>query len=528
MTRAHSVLGWWLGVGAASFLALFLAYPLTVILWHSIDDLGALLRAASNPYYRERLWFTTYQALLSTGLTVILALPAGLLLGRYDFAGKRLLRSALTIPFVMPTVVVAIGFLALMGPRGLIGFDLRGSFGIILFAHVFYNYAVVVRIVSSFLETLTPRLREAAALLGAGPWRVLFRITLPLAWPAILAAATLVFIFCFTSFGVILILAPQPAFATLEIEIYRLTARLLQLDTAAVLVLAQLLVIALFARIYTRLQARLALPLASHTLPLASPKGWAKLQLGLNISIAILLILSPLLALTYQAFWPSGGLFPELKSFRSLADTPRTIGFAGAGQAILNSLRFATASTLLALFVGFSFAYAVVRAGWRWLDNLSLLPLATSAVTLGFGYLLVFPQLTVSAWGITLAHALIGFPFVTRALLPALRSLSPTLLQAARTLGASPTRILLRIELPLLLPAFITAASFAFAISMGEFGATLVITRPEYATLPMAIFDRLGRPGAANYGSALALSVILMAITGGVMLLLERFGRSEL
>ncbi|NIV39886.1 MAG: ABC transporter permease subunit, partial [Anaerolineae bacterium] len=165
--------------------------------------------------------------------------------------------------------------------------------------------------------------------------------------------------------------------------------------------------------------------------------------------------------MTYQAFWPSGGLFPELKSFRSLADTPRTIGFAGAGQAILNSLRFATASTLLALFVGFSFAYAVVRAGWRWLDNLSLLPLATSAVTLGFGYLLVFPQLTVSAWGITLAHALIGFPFVTRALLPALRSLSPTLLQAARTLGASPTRILLRIELPLLVPAFITAASFA-------------------------------------------------------------------
>jgi thiamine transport system permease protein len=528
MTRAHSILSWWLGVAAASFLAIFLAYPLAVILWHSVDDLGALLRAANNPYYRERLWFTTWQALLSTGLTVVLALPAGLLMGRYDFAGKRLLRSALTIPFVMPTVVVAIGFLALVGPRGLAGIDLRGSLSIILFAHVFYNYAVVVRIVSSFLETVTPRLREAAELLGAGPWRTLFRITLPLAWPAILAAATLVFIFCFTSFGVILILAPQPAFATLEIEIYRLTARLLQLDTAAALVLAQLLVISLIGWLYTRLQARLALPLTSHTLKLPAPKGWARLQLSLNIAIATLLILSPLLALIYQAFWPSGSLLPTIENFRALADTPRTIGFAGAGQAIFNSLRFATVSTLLALVIGFSFAYAVVRGGWSWLDNLSLLPLATSAITLGFGYLLVFPQLTVSAWGITLAHALIGFPFVTRALLPGLRSMSPRLLQAARTLGSSPLRTLFRIELPLMLPSFVTAASFAFAISMGEFGATLVITRPEYATLPVAIFDRLGRPGAANYGSALALSVILMAVTGGVMLLLERFGRSEL
>ena len=166
--------------------------------------------------------------------------------------------------------------------------------------------------------------------------------------------------------------------------------------------------------------------------------------------------------------------------------------------------------------------------GWRWLDALSLLPLATSAVTLGFGYLLAFPGLAVSPWGYILAHTLLAFPFVARSLLPALRGLPPGPLEAARVLGATPLRTLRRVEMPLLLPSFVAAAAFAFAVSLGEFGATLVISRPEYATIPVAIFDRLGRPGAANYGAALALSVLLMAVTAGVMLLLERFGQSEL
>jgi thiamine transport system permease protein len=95
-------------------------------------------------------------------------------------------------------------------------------------------------------------------------------------------------------------------------------------------------------------------------------------------------------------------------------------------------------------------------------------------------------------------------------------------------LGASPVGLLFRVELPLLTPSLITAASFAFAISLGEFGATLVIQSERFATLPIAIADRLGRPGATNYGAALALSFILMSVTAAIMLLLERFeSRSE-
>ncbi len=512
------------GITALAFLLLFHVWPLLVILQRSLTSLDGVAGVLSDPWYLRLAGFTFGQALLSTVLTLLVGLPAAVLFARFDFPGKRLLRSAFTIPFVMPTVVAAMGFLALAGPRGITGINLQGTFLIILLAHVFYNSSLVVRIVGSYLEAVAPRLEQAAASLGATPLRVLVRLTLPLAWPAILAAAALVFVLTFTSFGVILILAPQ--YATLEVEIYRLTARLLQLETAAVLVLVQLLVVSLTTWLYTRWQARLAVPVTGAQLG-ATRAGPGQLLLIAAVLLPVAaLVLAPLVALVTQAFLPGG--VPSLQSFRQLAEARPSAMFPGAGRVVLNSLFFAASSMAVALFVGTCFAIAVVRAGWRWLDGISLLPLATSAVTLGFGYLLAWPELALSPVGLVLAHALIAFPFVTRSILPALRGIPLQVPQAAATLGASELSQLRRIDLPLLLPALLAASAFAFAISLGEFGASLVITRPEYATIPVAIFDRLGRPGAANYGSALALSLLLMGITAIVMLLLERSPRSEI
>ena len=516
-----------LGVAASAFLAVFFLLPLVVILGRSFHGAGALARVASNPFYWQRLGFTTGQALLSTVLTVALGLPGALLFARYAFFGKRVLNAAFTIPFVMPTVVAGIGFLALFGPRGLLGLDLRNTLWLVLLAHVFYNYAIVVRVVGGFLEGAAPRLLEAASTLGAGAWRATLRVSLPLAWPALLAAATLVFLFCFTSFGVILILAPAPRLATLEVEIYQLTAHLLELGQAAVLALAQLLVVSAVTLLYTRMQARLSLPLPARAEALPRPRGGARAVLGLNLVVAAALILTPLLALAFRALQGPGGRFPSLANLRIAAHPSAVIGFASLGLALRNSLLFATSSTVVALLIGFAFAYAVARGRWRVLDQISLLPLATSPITLGFGYLLAFPVLVAHPWGIPLAHALIAFPFVARSLLPALRGLDPAHGAAAATLGAGPWHTLWRVELPQLGPALLTAASFAFAVSMGEFGATLLLVRPEYATLPVAIYDRLGRPGAQHYGAAMALALVLMLVTGAVMTLLQRRGRSE-
>ncbi|MFO7544889.1 MAG: iron ABC transporter permease [Trueperaceae bacterium] len=521
------------GVLATGFLTAFLFVPLAWILWRSLgpgaaEGIGAALaRTLANPYYRERLAFTLGQALLSTLLTVALGLPSALLFSRYVFRGKRALTAAFTVPFVMPTVVAGIGFLALVGPRGITGIDLRDTLAVVLLAHVFFNYAVVARLVGSFLEGVAPRLEQAAATLGAGPWRSLVRVTLPLAVPATLASAVLVFLFCFTSFGVILILAPSARFATLEVEIYRLTARLLELDTAAVLVLAQLLVVGGASWVYTRLQSRVAVALAAGGGTRRRPSAGGRALLGVNLALAAALILAPLLALSLQALTAPTGAFPSLANLRAMLDAPPSIGYASLGRALTNSLTFALLSAGLALVVGLGFAYAVARGGWRALDTASLLPLATSPVTLGFGYLLAYPALATTFWGIPLAHALVAFPFVARTLLPALRAQPRSQLDAAALLGAGPVRTFVRVELPVLAPSLLTAAAFAFAISMGEFGASLLLVRPEYATLPVAIYDRLGRPGPLNFGAALGLSLVLMTVTALVMLVLQRRGRTE-
>lgn len=528
----RSPLGHLSGALATLFLVAFLAAPLGVMVARSLAPEGGeafgagLLATLTDPYYLGRVGFTLGQALLSTVLTVALGLPTALVLARYRFRGKRALTAAFTVPFVMPTVVAGIGFLALVGPRGALGVDLRNTLAIVLIAHVFYNFAVVARTVGGFLEGIAPRLEEAAATLGAAGWRVLWRVTLPLALPATLAAALLVFLFCFTSFGVIVILAPAARFATLEVEVYRLTARLLELDSAAALALVQLALMVGVGALYTRLQSRLAVALVpgDATRP---PRGGARLLVGGTLLVTGALVLAPLLTLAVRSLSSPGADWPSLGNYLRLLAPSATLGFAGLWPALRNSLIFALTSASLALFVGFLFAHAVARGGWRWLDQASLLPLATSPVTLAFGYLLTYPLLVSSAWGVPLAHALLAFPFVTRTLLPAYRAQPRALADAAATLGADPVRTLLRVELPLLRPAILTALAFAVAVSMGEFGATLLLVRPEYATLPVAIFDRLGRPGAANYGEALALAVVLMALTAVVMLVLQRRGRGE-
>ncbi len=513
------------GLFASAFIIIFLFYPIAVIFARSFQDTAELLATILNPYYYERLGFTLYQALLSTFATVILALPSAFLFARYTFWGKGLLKSLFLIPFVMPTVVVAIGFLSLFGPKGLFAIDLRNSLLIIILAHVFYNFAIVVRIVSSYLEGIGNRLYEAAQTLGSSRVNTLIKITLPIALPAILAAATLVFIFCFSSFGVILILAPEIQFRTLEVEIYQLSSRLLALSGAAYLVILQFLVITAFSLLYTKLQARLAVSLGAARAVVKQPSGWSGRLLRLHFLLTSVLLLAPLLMLVMQTFWLSGNF--SWQSFSYALEAKRTIGFSSLKDASLNSFRFALISMVISLTLGFAFAYAVVRAGWTLLDQASLLPLSISAVTLGLAYLLAFPGLRSSVWGISLTHSIIAFPFVTRSLLPALRALPPNMIQAARTLGGSPITILRRIELPLLAPAIVTAAGFAFAISMGEFGATLTLQNARYATLPVAIFDRLSRPGMQNYGAALALACLLMLLTGAFIFVLERYGKSE-
>jgi thiamine transport system permease protein len=420
--------------------------------------------------------------------------------------------------------------------------QLLNTLTIVLIAHVFYNYSVVLRIVGGLWGALDPRLEQAAAILGANRWRILREITLPLLLPAIGAAATLTFIFTFSSFGVILLLG-GPRLATVEVEIYRQTTQSLRLDIAAMLALVQMVVTLLASWVYTRLLAhsRGRLDSRARRDVLRRPTGWAaRLFVAVNIG-ALLVLLLPLPALAVRSLTlpaaPSEAATLTFDYYRLLGQTRRGALFLVPPiRSVANSLGFATLATLLALLVGLPAAYAAARAGssregrpgiaGRIMDALYTLPLGVSAVMLGLGYVVALGPLGVltSPLLIPCAHALLAFPFVVRTLTPALRGLNPRLGEAARMLGAPPWRVLVAIEVPLLSPALLSGATFAFTASLGEFGAALLLARPEYPTVPIVIARLLGQPGAANYGQALALGTLLMLASVAGFLALERVG----
>jgi thiamine transport system permease protein len=529
------------------FLALFFFYPLGAVIGESFApenhlNLTAVTTLWREPYFGRTLWFTIWQALLSTFLTLVIGLPAAFVFARYRFPGRRLLQSLSIVPFMMPVLVVAAAFTALLGPRGWLntqlmlwlGLDrapirLQQTIWLILLVHVFYNTAIVVRLVGGFWASLDPKLPAAARVLGGGRLRVFREITLPLLMPAILSASLLIFLFCFTSFGVIMILG-GPRFATLEVEIYRQAVTLFRLPEAAAICLVQLFLTFVIMVAYTRIQTRLTVPLnlrsAEETaLPPATILQGA--SVFLVIFCLLLFLMLPLLVLAARSFAPGD----PTRYYRELfVDRTNSIFYVPPGMAIRNSLMFAAMTTTLALLIGTVTAYLLARSRGplgRALDPIVLLPLGTSAVTLGFGYVLALghPPLNLLATlvMVPIAHTLVAFPFVVRTILPVLRGLNPDWRDAAASLGASPWRIWLELELPIVGRAMLVAGVFAFTVSMGEFGATLLIARPEYPTMPIVIFRLLGQPGALNYGQALAMSTLLMLVCAISLVLIERF-----
>lgn len=532
------------------FIFLFFFYPVLEIFRVSLVPTGAMdttgiTRVFTEPYYREVLGFTVWQAFWSTVLTMVVGLPAAYAFARYTFPGKTMFRAILTVPFVLPTIVVAMAFGALVGPRGLLNrgamewfgvatppIELQGTLTLILLAHIFYNLAVVIRLVGGFWANLDERIEEAAATLGANGWRRWTEIIFPLLFPALASAALLIFLFCFSSFGVVLILGGA-RFATVEVEIYRQTLSLFNLPLAGTLSLLQMLCTFVITSVYTRLQARATVPLqlrpqqknakAINTLT-------SKVLVGLGVGIPVLFVLLPLLALVVRSFTVEGEIGWEY--YWLLGVNERNSVFSNPPlTAIRNSFLFAGVTTILSLVLGGLTAYLLAptrqRRGFAWLEPIFLLPLGTSAVTLGLGFIIALDEpplnLRTSIWLVPIAHTLIAFPFVVRSVLPVLRSIPNTLREAAATLGASPLRQRWEMDFPIMGRALLVGAIFAFAASMGEFGATALVKRPEFPTMPVVIFDYLGRPGADNYGRAVAMSVILMSSTLVSFMSIERF-----
>ena len=497
-----------------AFLALFFVYPLASILERGLTTGGSLaspLDVLTDPLTRDVVWFTVWQALASTALTFAVGLPAAYVLGRYSFPGRGVVRALVIVPFVLPTVVVALAFLAILPT----GFD-RGWVAILV-AHAFFNVAVVVLIVSTFWAGLDRRVSEAAATLGAGPWRAFREITLPLLAPGLAAAGAIVFLFSFTSFGIVLILG-GPARSTIETEIYNQAVRIYDLRAAALLSLVQLVCVGLAVWVTLRLEARAGGYggiRAEHDVLRAPHTTRDRAVLIGSLGLLAAFIALPLAVLVERSLSVRGG--HSLDAYRELA-RPTSVLLSTPYAAVWNSIVYAAAATLIAVVVGGLASFAVADSrGPRALDVLLMLPLGASAVMLGFGFVIAFDRAPIdfrsAPWIVPVVQALVAIPFVVRIVAPTLRAIDERQREAAAVLGASPGRVRREIDFPIVGRALTVAAGFAFAISLGEFGATVFLARPDRPTLPVAIFRFLSRPGELNAAQAYALAVLLMGVT---------------
>ena len=525
-------------VAVGGFMALFFAWPIGGVIARGLGGtgpaavLGDVLGSASQ---RSVIWFTLWQAAVSTVLTVAVALPAAGAMVRLRFRGQRLLRALATVPFVLPTVVVAAAFEGLFDRFGLAGggvVNLRHTVWAILMAHVFFNYAVVLRTVGAHWSALDARVEDQARVLGASRLEVFRRVVLPRLAPSIAAASAIVFLFSFTSFGVVLVLG-GPARATIETEIYRYAVVRLDLATAAALAVVQLAAVVALVVVSNALERRRAVAEPASS-PAAAPRRRGP-GLVANLAVMAVILGLPVAVLVERslAAGRSGGY--TLRNYTAMAERVNLLPDTALAS-LGNSLMFAAPAAALALVVGGAATLVVMRAGrggsrqiGRAFDIGLTLPLGTSAVTVGLGFLLVLNRppidIRTSLIVVPIAHAVVGIPFVMRTLVPMLRTVSPRAREAAAVLGASPRRVRREVDLRVVARGAAVGAGFAFAVSLGEFGATSFIPRrPETLTAPLALFRLLGTPGEVLRGQAMALAVALMALTAVAVFVMDLWG----
>lgn len=545
-----------LALPALAFLTAVFYIPLAQVFAEAFLPTGPggmrpIAAALRDPYVWQLLRFTALQALYSALGSLVLGFPLGYVLANRTFPGKRVVQAVTLVPFVLPSIAVALGFLVFFGHNGLLNRLLAAAFGVrlqilyslwaIVLAHAFYNAPVVARAVHAAWSSLDPAYEEAARSLGAGPAARLATVVLPLIIPGVITGTLLAFIFSFFSFSLVLALGGS-RFATLEVAIYTQVRVLLDHASGSALAMLQTLFSLLTAYAYLGVERRFltAIP-GGRPRPcksLAQPTA-LNVLLWLYLLLLALFYLGPAAAVVEQSLRGAPGEL-SLEAYRRvlfggydrrLTDTP--------ARAVRNSLLFASGALAVALPLGILLAYAL--AAWRRggrdvarsrlpqvLETLGLAPLTVSSVAFGFAALRAFRTgplagLSLSPEAaITLVHAVLVLPFILRTVRPAFERLDRSWTEAARSLGATRRAALRDVELPLVLSAVLVGAGVGFALSLSEMSATIMLARPGLMTLPLSVYHHLA---ARDFPAAAAMSVVLAASCALALLGMEILAR---
>lgn len=521
------------------FLALVLVAPVLRLLAEGLAPGPALgaeplrwFAVWQDEHLRWRVLWSFAQAAITCALALLLGLPVAWVLARLAFPGRALVLRLLMLPFVVPTLVAALGVLALWGPGGLLGrplaaagVDLTETPWLLLYGNLFFNLCLVVRAGVDALEQVSAARVAAARSLGATPWRAFWRVEWPAIAPWLSSALCLVFLYCWAGFGLALVLGGQ-RYATVEVEMYTLVAHELELGAASVLALWMLALTGGVALAYAAIEKRLAAP--GRVMPVARqrPSGWASwAALWGALAVLALVCAAPLLAIVWRALQALlvGQGAAVLTDPDTLAALWNTVRFSALALLLATGLGLLHALGVRALDAAAQARHAGPTPGvlaWAW-RAAAFLPWVVSSVALAFGLLLLYPQASASLALLLAAYVLLAYPFVAKSLTAALDSLPASLPQAAASLGASPWRVFWRVTLPLVAPALRRGMAFAAATALGEFAVTLFLARPEWTTLTTRIYQHLGRPGAANLDAAFVLAALLMLLALGVFSLIE-------
>lgn len=499
----------WALLMSAGFLFVLVLLPLlsmlhfaeTTWLWHEVwaDD-----------YYRERLLWTLLQAVITMAITVLLGMPIGWVLARFDFLGRTAILRLLMLPFVMPTLVAGMGVLALFGYRGVLWQGWQDTPYLLLYGNVFFNLPVAVRATYQGLCLVPANRIYVARSLGASIWQRFWYVEFPVLLPWLAGAACLVFLYCFSGFGLALLLGGRD-YATVEVEIYQLIAYELDMARAGVLVWLVLLATGAAGLLYAWL-SKYTHAAAVMALPLVQPKWLGRWALGGCLLLLLFFCALPLFAIVFQAAlsWQGWTVFKQPETW----------------QAVFNTLRFSVMAMALSVLLGVAHAAAARR--FALMRALTFLPFMVSPVCLAFGVLLRYPEWAASLPLLIALYALLAYPFITKDLLAAWDSLPIPYFHAARVLGATSFQAAYYVGVPLLLPALRRGLTFAAASCIGEFAASLFLSRPEWTTLTTLIYQYLSKVGQGNQEKAWLLTLLLMILATGVFLCVDALDREKI
>lgn len=518
-------------VPIAAILLLFLLFfiaPVAGVFIRAVEATGGdgwwarFFEISRSPRAVSVIRFTLGQAFVSALFAVAIALPGAYLVSHLTFPGRRIIYSLSLLPFVLPSIIVVVAMIGFYGKNGvvnrLLGTDFNFVYNVrgIVLAHVYYNFSLAIRIIATAWSGIDKRYREAAESLGDGGFGIFTRVTIPLLTPAILTAFTLVFIYSFLSFGVVLVFGGIK-YTTFEVAIYQEMFINLDLPATAAFSLLQLLFSGAFIAVTTRsiFRNRAGTREIDEVLPrLSSLPRLPRAALSIYLVAIFLFVVGPLATMLVRAFTTSTGAlglenFIELLTPGAADRNIESVLRSTVLGVIVRSIFIALASGGVTSIVAIGIALWLRGRRHPVIESVLQIPLGVSLVTVGVGLRLLWQGIVPPLVLVVLGQFFVAFPLVYRIVRSGVEELSHRVVQSAEILGARRGQILRDIEIPLLKRTFLNAFAYAVALPFADLTIVMAVGRGRLTTFPVAIYRLIG---FRSFDLALALSVLYVAV----------------